>query len=266
MVKEKIAVRIPNMGFVSANVSAFCCLLERKSSDPRLPFDFDCGFLSYTTPWDHARNAIVDDFLKKDFSRLWFIDSDIVPSPASLRLLLVDADIAAGPYPIWGRKGPTQRPDLSWSVYEWVEKDEGYIQPDMPDFGVEERDGAATGMMIIKRRVLEDKRMYYSRNYTSWTGRPKRLPDSAPGGIFLNRHKPNGQYDATEDLDFCYRAKKLGYTLKVDYAVKCGHLKQADVLDVAKYSVAAYEHGFEDAINQMAAQADGTAGLIEVAH
>lgn len=266
MGKEVVAVRVPHMGFVSGSVTVFCNLLERMNMNPKNRFHFDCGFLPYVTPWDYARNVIVDDFLKDGHSRLWFIDSDIVPPPTSLRLLMADADIVAGAYPIWGKKGPKHKPDLSWGVYEWVEKDQGYIQPDMPDEGVLERDGAATGMMIIKRRVLEDERMYYSRNYTSWTGRPMRLPDHAPGGIFLNRHKPNGQYDATEDLDFCYRAKKLGYTLKVDYAVKCGHLKQTDVLDIAKYSVEAYQHGFDDAIDEMAAEVDDTPPLIEVAH
>jgi hypothetical protein len=261
--KERIAVRCPNMGMVSAAVTGFCCMLERISADPKCRFDFDTGFLSNTTPWDFARNQIVDEVLKdpRGFSRLWFLDSDIIPSPASLRLLLVDADIAAGPYPIWGKWGKDRKIEMQWSVYEWDEAKQGYLQPDMPDDGVLERDGAGTGMMIIRRRVLEDPRMSYPREYVSFTGQRREFRDIDPNGVFCNRHKPNGQFDATEDLDFCYRAKNLGYTLKVDYAVKCGHIKSIDVLDVARYSVDAYENGFRDALESMQEP-----GLIEVAH
>jgi hypothetical protein len=132
----------------------------------------------------------------------------------------------------------------------------------MPEDGVIERDAAGTGMMIIARRVFEDPRMKYPREYMTFTGRATTLRDCDPDGWFLNRHKPNGAYEATEDIDFCYRAKKLGYRLMVDYGVKSGHIKQVDVLDIAKYSVEAYENGFRDALEA----AEGETRLIEVAH
>ena len=147
-------------------------------------------------------------------------------------------------------------------MYEWDEEREGYIQPDMPEDGVIERDAAGTGMMIISRRVLEDPRMKFPREWIAMTGKKRTLRDCDPDGWFKNRHKPNGAYETTEDIDFCYRAKKLGYRLFVDYGVKSGHIKQTDVLDIAKYSVEAYENGFRDALES----ADGENRLIEVAH
>lgn len=265
MKKERIAVRCPNMGYVSFGVTTFCCMLERISADPRCKYEFDTNLLSYQRPWDFARNTIVDQFLKGPWDRLWFLDSDILPSPASLQLLWVDADISAGPYPMFGHFGNVGDKELQiqWSVYSWNEEKRGYTQPDMPDEGVFDRDGAGTGMMIIRREVLEDPRMHYPREYTTFTGERRTLGDDTPVSVFLNKHTPNGGFDATEDLDFCFRAKKLGYSLKVDYAIKSGHLKQVDVMNIAKYSVRAYEFGFREAL---ASKKPEEAGLIVAAH
>ena len=118
MQKERIAVRCPCMGFISAGLAAFATALERMSADPRCPFEFDYAQKVNTSPWDFARNQIVDDFLKSDknYSRLWFIDSDIMPQVNSLQLAFTRADIVAAPYPIWGKWGPERVQQIQWRV------------------------------------------------------------------------------------------------------------------------------------------------------
>jgi GT2 family glycosyltransferase len=55
---------------------------------------------------------------------------------------------------------------------------------------------------------------------------------------------PNGAIALSEDLFFCYRAAQLGYTLLVDFDLKCGHAKgEIDIAAIWSLADRAREQG-----------------------
>jgi hypothetical protein len=74
------------------------------------------------------------------------------------------------------------------------------------------------GSTVIRREVLEDPGM--------------RLGDDShcdSPAIFRTPLDLNGKTLSTEDIDFCERAKKLGYSVKVKLDVVGGHRKLVDL-------------------------------------
>ena len=255
--KEHIHVRVPCGFFVSAAVTAFLGLLERLNSEPKCPYRFTTGLLGNYKPADYARNVIVEAFLEDaSASRLWFIDSDMIPAPNSPQLLWHKKyDIVAAPYPFWGRRNAEWEPDASWGIYDFSDDRRSFKQKSPLDEGLVHNDAAGTGMMIISRRVLEDPRMIVeNRSYQKMDRSVVSLKPSDARPFFQNGYKANGAFEWTEDLEFCYRARNLDYSVVVDHGVKCGHIKQVDVLHVMDFAVRSYQKGWND-YEKMAEQA-----------
>lgn len=220
--KERIAVRVPCGWDVTASLAVFMVNLTKMSAEPLCPYDFNIGFIQNYKPADYARNKIVSDFLKDEsFSRLWFIDSDILPKKECMKLLISDDDIVGGTYDIWGscQKDKAIRPTQT-AYLDGINQD-GWIPVPVPADGFYNVDALGTGMMIIKRRVLADSRM--------WIG-------GTEGAVFQNLYGPMRNIEITEDLDFCRRAKALGYTVVAHGAIKVGHVKTVNVADIVTYA------------------------------
>jgi hypothetical protein len=260
---------MPCEHFVSAASAAFLCTLERMNSED-IPFRFETGFLCNYKPVDYARNVIVDKFLANpEASRLWFIDSDIVPAPNSLQLILHRGDIVAAPYPFWGSASIKKQEELeeavaeaTWGTYKWNYDGGGFNQPGVLDAGLFEYDAAPTGMMIIRRRVFEDQGMLFpSLSHPKVNGNIVTMAEGDVKPFFRNMYQFTGAYEATEDMEFCWRARKHGYRTLIDNGVKCGHLKMVNLKQVMDFAVRSYEKGCSDLMKVVAAAYEEPQGV-----
>jgi hypothetical protein len=119
-----------------------------------------------------ARNYLVDEFLRSDFTHLLFIDSDIHYNPQDvIAMLALDKDVIGGPYPKksinWGnvaqaaRNHPNMEPkELETLVGEYVfnvVKGTKQFQVTDPLEVLE----IGTGFMMVKREVFDTMKDAY---------------------------------------------------------------------------------------------------------
>ncbi len=104
-------------------------------------------------------------------------------------------------------------------------------------------DRVGSGCIAIRRHVLEDERMLLAPGYD-------------PPALWRNVYQPNFIRERGLDMDFCDRAKDLGYRVVIDWNAEIGHQKTANVNDIEEYakaqSMLGYSIGVKHAI-QMAA-------------
>lgn len=243
MAQQKIMLGIPTLsGTVNAALMRYVCILMQ-SENERFKFVLPAMVAEKFPHW-YARNLICRQFLESDCDKLWFFDDDIIPTEFTAAILDHDADIVSGMYMALRGTPDGRRYDPRPLLYkEAPESPKGgfyFATPDSPDEPVMDICAAGAGCLLIKRHVLEDKRMWYPTKYIDYVGdecdyMDENLPDNtrwAPP-IFRHHHKPGGDDILSEDLDFCWRAKKNGYRLLGDFSARCGHIKRADAYVVS---------------------------------
>lgn len=221
--KKHILVGIPAIGStVSTAIAAYTTQLMRESFKRGGKYKFSIMYLMDVRPTELARNTIITKALeRKDVDAVWFMDSDMAPSPNSLDLLEVDADVAAGIAPILTNSSVVG-PSFCYNLYDYVEGGDPKrpFKPIVPpsDNKPLKVDGAGSACMVIQRRVLEDRRLWLA-------------PDLVDGivPLFQWPRAITGQTLGTDDLDFCLRLRKLGYILKAHPGIRWGHLKTIDM-------------------------------------
>jgi len=169
------------------------------------------------SPFDVARNSIVDRFLDSGAKFLFFLDSDVLPPDNALeRLMSHNLPIVSGlyyrrhierpgkpPHPcMWKIVPPNVEMTCPTCAQKFRTK-EGKYQPILnpPRNALVEVDAVGAGCLLIHRRVFEK----LERPYFRWT-----LGWVEPG--------------VSEDLYFCERARDAGFRILVDTGVRCGHL------------------------------------------
>jgi hypothetical protein len=188
-------------------------------------FRFATGIIEKVVGHAYMRNKAVQAFLETDFDRLWFVDNDVLPPNDVFTILEIDADIVSAFVPTDEMKTPY----LHFKDLQNIQS-----LTHSPNKGNGVMDVHCVGMACtwIKRRVLEDKKMLYSPRFRHADGSWMRLEKHDAPPIFRYRWKPNGGSLFTEDFDFCYRASKLGYKVKLESDVICGHVKTVDVMEM----------------------------------
>jgi len=199
-------------------------------------FKFSVAVASGIRGYAQMRNTCVKEFLESPCSRLWFVDDDVIPpldkrlcgnKDGVFQLLDVDADIAIAPYPFVGNFSPVYMHYEDPNTMEKMKQGEG-------EGPVLDVTGVGMGCTIIKRRVLEDRRMWYPTSYKGVENPPKIHDQTGETGalppVFRFQFKPDGRALQGEDFDFCIRAKRLGYSIKFHSGLVCGHLKYVDIL------------------------------------
>ncbi len=177
---------------------------------------------------DLARNTIAREFLKHpELDRLWMIDADINPEMDVFGILDVDADIVSPLMPVYKFKlgeGKFQY-ELAWAAGDFEDiNDTSTLKAPEFSFGeVADVSMVGTGCMAIRRHVLEDKQMWY----------PGAV-EGEPPPIFRYQRKANGECESGEDFDFCIRAKRLGYSVKLHGGIEVGHMRDTDILHIMK--------------------------------
>jgi hypothetical protein len=224
---EKILIATATMDkMVSSGLASLFAAVHEQNHREDRRYEFSTLILENIQGYALMRNMASKAFLDSDMDRLWFWDNDVVPADNALDMLDVDADICAAVVPFV---------HCTSGAYMKVE--------DLDDLSSMSAEYGSTGSLLdvtcvgtactwIKRRVLEDPGMYYSRDFVRPDGRKDRLNDDEAPCIFQYHYLPNGGTNMGEDFDFTYRASKLGYRVRYDGRVVCDHVKQMALLEV----------------------------------
>ena len=229
---------IPTMtNRVTIQIVGLLDALRRGSMDDDSSFDLQYCIEMGKAPVEYARNVLCGAFLRTQCDKLWFIDEDMLPEASVARLLQSDADIICARMYKFDHPNPDEGKTVGLGLCAMNKNDRGLYSPLMPSVGeasVQDVDVVGTGCTVIARHVIEDRRLWSTNVFTTMDGKtidgniPPEKGDYAPN-IFRTVRAPNGAGLAGEDVDFCRRAKALGYTVKVDLNAVCGHFKSIDV-------------------------------------
>lgn len=156
-----------------------------------------------------GRNEVVAKFLASKCDYLLFIDDDVtIPPDAITRLVAAGGDIALGCYP--GIKTFGDGTSRVYIVLLYLSGGAEDCYTSWPD-GVVEVAGGGAGCMLIHRRVLETILYPWFRFQGTYI---------APAATVITMG---------EDIDFCARARSLGFRILADGSVRCGHRKEVDL-------------------------------------
>jgi len=187
--KPKVYIAVLTMGSLRKELSNFLIYI---SHDFRYQVKITYHGLR---PASYNRNNIVKEFLKTDCDFLLKIDHDNVPMKNPLDLIALDKDVVGFPYPqIKGN-------ELGWLIMRRVEG--GYKQmPTETRQGLQEVDATGDGVMLIARRVLEQVKIPFEREWK----------DGVPikGSDFYFCLPPN-QYIYSDNLKYIQDIKKGDY-------------------------------------------------------
>jgi hypothetical protein len=163
--KNKLFVATPMYGGMNHGLYMKSCL-DLQTVMMRYGIEVKFSFLFNESLITRARNYLVDEFLRTDFTHMMFIDSDIHFDPNDIvALMALDKDVIGGPYPKksinWAniaetaRKNPDLNPkELENLVGEYVfnvVKGTQQFQVSEPLEVME----IGTGHMLIKREVFD---------------------------------------------------------------------------------------------------------------
>jgi len=177
-------------------------------------------FVDYpeSKPISFNRNKIVKKFLTTECDYLMMLDSDIVPPANILDLSLFGKDIIGGLCFSFSQIVPGQAAvvPLILKRNKKILKGDRHIKysplPQEKWEGLTECDAIGTGCIIIARHVLENP--FWLTHY----------------GHFPNIYDKTGDKVIGLDINFCYRAKKLGYKTYCHTDFKCSHWTPMNLL------------------------------------
>jgi hypothetical protein len=248
---------------LTTRIATLMCDTVLKGVTPGEKWVFSFRIINDYFPTEYARNVLCKHFLDSDAEYIWFIDTDTIPDDNWHKLFEVDEDIVAGVYPIGRQEKGNRVLAVDWGFYDksdehewgWIAKPlEAYKNDEVVDV-----DAAATGCMLIKRKVIE----HFAKN-------APLDPDGTPE-IFRWPKYPSGKSITSDDFDFCKRAKASGFGIKVHTGVRWGHLKFKDLKDVYEQLKSAWMAGYEESMedggyealkNGMGIEEDGDARIL----
>ena len=169
--KNKLFVATPMYGGMNHGLYMKSCL-DLQTIMIRYGIETKFSFLFNESLITRARNYLVDEFLRTDFTHMMFIDSDIHFDPNDIvALMALDKDVIGGPYP---------KKAIKWkSVLKAVQKnpniEAGNLEKVTGDYVFNPVKGTAqfsvteplevleigTGFMMIKREVFTKMRDAY---------------------------------------------------------------------------------------------------------
>lgn len=177
-----------------------------------------------------ARNNCVADFLaNKNWTHLFWIDSDIGFSPeAALRLLLSDYDIAAGVYPLKTDRWPGEGAAVEGLTHEQIlarfarytvnadaSPETGRIDLEIQPDGFMRMTEAPTGFMVIKRNVFERMMKHYPE--LQYTPDSVGVEDKGLHYRFFDvMVDPKTRRYLSEDYGFCRLWEWMGESMHID--------------------------------------------------
>ena len=190
----EIMLAIPTRGAMGFNTVRR--LLELQEKHPQVLYHIEAGRLDVSS----VRNAIVQTFLHTNCTVLIQVDDDVVPRMTVMEMAEAPYDIAGATYYILRSEMnlpfPSAFRQLPSGAYAPIERPfgrQGYVPCD----------AVATGCVASKRAVFEHPEM------------------KAP---FAMAHDEHGVMRMSDDMAFCTRARKLGFTIAADYSRHADHV------------------------------------------
>lgn len=157
------------------------------------------------TPVDNARNRIVEEFKKGDFTHLLWIDADTVPPQNGLkRLLAADKDIVSGITPIieWDERRKNSDSNGFYKKWNCVSEADQFVQPYS---GIIPIKGCGGSFVLVKKEVYD------------------KVQD--PWYEFIRNDDNNNKVFIGEDISFILKSIANGFKPFADTAVICQHEK-----------------------------------------
>ncbi len=211
------------------------------------PYHFTTATVNDRSPVEFMRNTLTQDFMCTDATRVWMVDNDMMPSGDPFKLLDTPGDIVAGFFLMFKHKSKSNPTTLQ--VCAFNREDDGRYTPitwKPGDPTVMDVDGVGTGSTIIRRSLFEDDRMLLDDQFTNLAGKVEHLhtdhPNS-PKAYFQRHYAPNGQVLLGADLDFCERAKALGYSVKLNMDVSFSQVNKVSLSEMATLIAASKSNG-----------------------
>ena len=206
-----ILIAVLNQGEVRVELAEY---LFRVVTSAQIPIEILYANLK---PISYNRNQIVKKFLAAEqFDYLVMIDNDIVPDKNILDWIVCDKDIIgglcygfsvknsiSGIVPFILKRNKKKAEGQKFLTYSVIRKDKWD--------GLTECDAVGTGLIMISRKVLE---------HPFW---------KTHGGWFPNIYDKEGEKKLGLDINFCYRAKKLGFKVFSDTNCSCQHWTPMDL-------------------------------------
>ncbi len=223
--EKKIMVCTPMYGGMCSGMYAKAsCDLATLSTKYQMDLKFFYLFNESLIP--RARNYLVDEFLRSDYTHLMFIDADIHFDPNDvLTLAALDKDIIGGPYP---KKVLDQYTgDYVFNPVENTHKIQVAEPVDVLEIG--------TGFMLIKRQVFND----FKEAYPQFAYRPDHnRSEHFTGDRIIHAYFDTvidskeylgdiaGESDRylSEDYFFCQFVRRIGYNIYLCPWMKLGHM------------------------------------------
>ena len=244
--KNRIMVCTPMYGGMCSGMYAkACCDLATLSTKYQMDLKYFYLFNESLIP--RARNYLVDEFMRSEYTHLMFIDADIHFDPNDvLALAALDKDIIGGPYPkkciAWEKVRNAVDTGLADEAPNILEQYTGdYVFNPVENTNqiklsepVEVLE-IGTGFMMITRKVFDD----FREAFPQFTYRPDHNRSEHFAGdrmihayfdtvidskAYLGDISDNSERYLSEDYFFCQFVRKLGYQIFLCPWMKLGHM------------------------------------------
>jgi len=197
MKSKSVYVAILNQGWIRPELAT---LLSRLPEQRK--YNLYIGYPAHK-PITNNRNIIVKRFLESGMDYLLMIDNDNVPPENILDLADYEKDIVSGLCFAFMK-------NMIIPLCLKMNQEKTYDLMDIEEkSGLVECDGVGSGVMMIKREVLE------------------KLPFP-----FRNEYDPEGIKTKGLDVNFCRRAKEIGFKVWCHLDMKCSHWTPVDIRNV----------------------------------
>lgn len=202
--KKKVLVTLLDQGWIRPELAVVASILQR---DER--YSVEVRSMNHK-PSERNRNLAVQSMLEGGFDYLLTIDHDVVPKANPLDLIELDLDVVCFAVPQWNMTDP------KFPIY-FVAMDavEGGYREHKTQEGLQEIDAAGSGCLLIARRVLEQVK--------------------AP---FVREWNDDGIDTCGLDFAFSKKAKSLGFKVWCHYDFVADHFKELSLLDILKFKLA----------------------------
>ena len=244
--KNRIMVCTPMYGGMCSGMYAkACCDLATLSTKYQMDLKYFYLFNESLIP--RARNYLVDEFLRSEYTHLMFIDADIHFDPNDvLALAALDKDIIGGPYP---------KKCIAWEKVRnavdtgLADEDPNILEQFTGDYVFNPVENThqikvaepvdvleiGTGFMMIKRNVFND----FKEAFPQFTYRPDHNRSEHFAGdrmihayfdtvidskAYLGDISGDSERYLSEDYFFCQFVRRLGYQIFLCPWMKLGHM------------------------------------------